>query len=134
MSTYIHLSKSQILGAATYIPYALSLRTGIEEIHRKNGRYCPRRPQSVFSSIQGEAYGKKSAGLVNFQKDSTGHRQYALSHHVASFFFFSSFSFGVLGGWGTVGGRGFKFVIPNGTWQMIHKLFTAKLHYYLQNA
>lgn len=72
--------------AATYIPYALSLRNGnlvyrIEEIHRKHGEIVRIAPNKL-SFIQGEAwadiYGKKPAGRANFQKDPIYYRPYAL--------------------------------------------------------
>lgn len=82
--------------AATYIPYALSLRKGnlvyrIEEIHRKHGEIVRLAPNQL-SFIQGETwadvYGKKPAGRANFQKDPISYRPYALFSSSHLFFFF----------------------------------------------
>lgn len=123
-NVYIHplsIFPSPKSWAATYIPYALSLRKGnlvyrIEEIHRKHGDIVRLAPNQL-SFIQGEAwadvYGKKPAGRANFQKDPTNYRPYALfsSSRLLSFLWRN---------WsleGSLGGReeGVHIREPNGT-------------------
>lgn len=114
--------------AATYIPYALSLRKGnlvyrIEEIHRKHGDIVRLGPNQL-SFIQGEAwtdiYGKKPAGWADFQKDPTSYRPYALSHHVTILFLLAISILEDLG-LGDFGGEGNS--IRDSKWHMIHKTF-----------
>lgn len=123
-NVYIHplsIFPSPKSWAATYIPYALSLRKGnlvyrIEEIHRKHGDIVRLAPNQL-SFIQGEAwadvYGKKPAGRANFQKDPTNYRPYALfsSSRLLSFLW-RNWSLGVR--WGGRG-EGVHIREPNGT-------------------
>lgn len=107
--------------AATYIPYALSLRNGnlvyrIEEIHRKHGEIVRIGPNKL-SFIQGEAwadiYGKKPAGRANFQKDPMQYRPYALfSSSRLLFFLWRIWSLGF------PYGVHFRDALWHSTWQM----------------